>query len=37
LITVLLDALQVGGDDLKLQTGASRVEYEYVHKFTRNR
>jgi hypothetical protein len=31
LIGVLLHAVNVCGDDLKLQSGAARVEYKYVH------
>ena len=30
-IFMLLDAIKVGGNHLKLQAGTSRVEYQYVH------
>ncbi len=30
---MLLDAVEIGGNHLKLQAGTSRVEDEYVHKY----
>src|SRR5579872_4390190 len=36
IISMLFDSLQIGGNHLKLQTGASRIHHQHVHRTQRS-